>query len=213
MTQTKSTTTEDTLSLSIEETYRRLPALNLIKDDDIRSEVARLSAGAPKYFWVVSAASPTSEYHHPVCRNKHGLWAHTLMLLAPLCRLASSYQAQGRISNKEFDYAIAAAILHDQRKRGYQDNPQKSSTADHDLQMAKVIKEESSLPHAIADAVATHMGPTEWGYEGPEPQTDLQDLVHEADMLASTKNADLKIPGPVPRELSERGLEEGSFHS
>lgn len=198
-------------TLDEDEVYRRLPALNLIVDDEIEAEVARLSADAPAYFWQVPAARPTSDYHHPICRESHGLWAHTLMLLAPLCRYEESLRAQGRISIEERDCAIAAAILHDQRKRGPHGSTEGSSVHDHDLQMARVIKEESDLPQEVADAVASHMGPEEWGYAGPEPKTDLQDLVHMADMQASTANADLNVPGPVPEELAELGLEEGDF--
>lgn len=193
-------------ALPVEEVERRLPALELIVDDEIRAETARLSANAPTYFWRVPAASPTSDYHHPLCRERHGLWAHTLMLLAPLCRLEESYRAQDRLSIEERDYAIAAAILHDQRKRGPHGSIEGSSLSDHDLRMADVI-EESALPQPIADAVATHMGPSEWGYAGPEPTTDLQDLVHTADMIASTATIDPRVPEPVPEELADLGVE------
>lgn len=198
-------------TLDEEEVFRRLPALDLIFDGDIKNEVARLSANAPTYFWRAPAARPTSDYHHPICRERHGLWAHTLMLLAPLCRLEETYREQGLTAGEERDYAIAAAILHDQRKRGPHGSVEGSAVHDHDLQMARVIEEESDLPQPIADAVASHMGPEEWGYAGPEPETPLQHLVHNADMLASTANADLHVPGPVPEELQEQGLEEGSY--
>lgn len=193
------------------EVNRRLPAINLINDSDIAAEVTRLTAEAPAYFWRVPAASPQSDYHHPICREDHGLWAHTLMLMAPLCRYAESLLAQDRLSLEERDYALAAAILHDQRKRGPHGSTNGSAVKDHDLRMAHVIRKESDLPYAVAKAVASHMGPEEWGYEGPEPESDLQDLVHTADMLASTSNLDAHVPGPVPTELQELGLEAGEY--
>lgn len=192
-------------TLSEDEVKRRLPAVTRICDKSIRSEVIRLSSEAPAYFWNVPAASPTSDYHHPVCREHHGLWAHTLMLIEPLCRLEESYRAQGRLADEERDYAIAAALLHDQRKRGPHGTDETSSTSDHDVEMARVIEEESELPQPVADAVASHMGP--W-YDGPEPETPLQDLVHTADMMASTATVTPTIPSPIPEELAELGLEE-----
>jgi len=63
----------------------------------------------------------------------------------------------------------------------------------------------------VAQTVATHMGAEEWGYRGPEPATELQDLVHTADMLASTPHLDPKIPAPIPEELADLGLEEADL--
>ena len=198
-------------TLSDEEVSRRLPALDLIVDDDVREETARLSASAPAYFWRAPAANPQSDYHHPLCREDHGLWAHTLMLLAPLSRYEESLRAQDRLTLEQRDYAISAAILHDQRKRGPHGTTGGSSTSDHAVVMADVIREESALPNAVAGAVECHMGPEEWGYDGAEPANDLADLVHMADMLASTANADLHVPGPVPEELRDLGLQEGDY--
>lgn len=192
-------------TLPEDEVKRRLPGIGRIVDKEIRSEVIRLSQNAPAYFWNVPAASPTSDYHHPVCREYHGLWAHTLMLIEPLCRLAESHVEQGRITEEERDYALAAAYLHDQRKRGPHGTQETSSTSNHDINMAQAIAHESDLPEEVEDAVASHMGA--W-YDGPEPETPLQQLVHDADMLASSPNVTPKVPAPIPEELEEMGLEE-----
>lgn len=186
----------DPKRLDIDNVYRRLPALTMIDDMDIRNETARLSARAPPYFWEVPAS--TSEYHHPACREPHGLWAHTLMVVTALARLEASYREQDRLGDTDRDHALAAAILHDQRKRGPAGTSQTSAARDHDLQMARVIERESDLPQPVADAVATHMGP--W-YAGPTPHTDLQDLVHTADMVASTATVTPGLPAPIPDEL------------
>lgn len=200
-------------TLSEDEVRRRLPAVNRIADRDIRDEVISLSRDAPAYFWMAPAASPMSDYHHPMCREMHGLWAHTLMLVPVIERLSETLIAQTSTDFETYhrDYALAAALLHDQRKRGPHGTRERSAVPEHDELMASVIREESDLPDALAQAVATHMGAEEWGYNGPEPATELQNLVHTADMLASTANADLRVPGPVPEELEELGLEEGDF--
>ena len=191
----------DDRTITVEEAFRRMPTLELIDDDRIKVVTARLTAEAPEYFWTAPAAG--SKFHHPACREHHGLWAHTLMLSTVIERLAPSYVGQGRLDESDVDLAHAAAILHDQRKRGPPEDPQGSSTSDHDLQMARVVR-ESPLPGAVADAIETHMGA--W-YDGPEPETDLQDLVHTADMVASTATISPAIQGPVPEELADLGLE------
>lgn len=182
--------------LGVEEAHRRMPTLRLIDDDRLREQTARLTADAPDYYWSVPASS--SGFHHPACRGLHGLWVHTLMLSTVIDRLADSYVEQGRLTREEIDYAHAAAVLHDQRKNGPPENPHDKSVTDHDELMAAVVH-DSDLPDAVADAVNSHMGP--W-YSGPEPKTDLDDLVHTADMVASTSTITPAIQGPIPDELA-----------
>lgn len=192
-------------ALATDEVIRRVPTLNLIDDDRIRAVTARLTAEAPDYFWEVPASS--SNYHHPACRKEGGLWAHTLMLSTVIERHADSRVALGRIAEHEVDYAHAAAILHDQRKRGRADNPQDGATADHDMAMAKVVI-DSPLPDEIANAVAAHMGPEQFGYAGPEPETGLERFVHDVDMAASAFSITPGIQGTIPDELAHLDLQE-----
>lgn len=193
-------------TLGEDEVARRMPALDLIADKEIRAETAQLTANAPAYFWRAPASS--SKYHHPVCREDHGLWTHTLMTVTAVCRLEESYREQDRLPLAGHDHAIAAAILHDQRKHGPHGTTRGKATTDHAPAMAEAIAEESDLPDAVADAVRTHMGP--W-YDDNEPDGPLQDLLHTADMMASTANATLKVPGPVPEELADLGVEEAKL--
>lgn len=189
------------MPLEPDEVYRRMPTLDLIDDGDVRHVTASLTARAPEYFWRVPAS--TSGYHHPACNGDRGLWAHTLMLSTVIDRLSDTYVGQGRLTEYDVDLAHAAAILHDQRKNGDPERPSKKSTSDHDLRMAAVVR-ESDLPDVVADAIATHMGA--W-YDGPVPETDLQDLVHTADMVSSTSTITPKVQGPIPEELSHCRLE------
>lgn len=186
------------MTLDRDEVYRRIPALNLILDEDIRHITAQLTAQAPDYFWRVPAS--TSGFHHPLCRGEHGLWAHTLMVSTGVERLADSYEARFGIDP---DHARAAAILHDQRKNGDPDNPSEKSVGDHDLRMGEVVR-NSGLPDTVATAVDEHMGA--W-YDGPEPSEPLSELVHNADMMASTATATIAVPKPVPEELRQLGVD------
>jgi hypothetical protein len=195
--------TASSAALDLEEVTRRVPTLRLVEDADVREETARLTAAAPRYFWEVPAS--TSGYHHPLCREERGLWVHTLMLSTVVEELGASLVELGRLERDDLDLAHAAAVLHDQRKNGDPSDPSTSSVSDHDLRMGRVVREESDLPERVAEAVESHMGP--W-YDGPHPETPLEDLVHTADMVASTETVTPGVQGPLPEELAGRGLEE-----
>jgi phosphatidylethanolamine-binding protein (PEBP) family uncharacterized protein len=127
------------------------------------------------------------------------LWVHTLMVAEAVDTFAWTYTDRDAVTNTELDYALAAAILHDQRKNGSHEDPEDTSASDHDLQMASVIRQDSELPDAVANAVARHMGPS---YDGPVPGFgDVSDLVHMADYTASRSNFEVSLSLPVPDEL------------
>jgi hypothetical protein len=66
----------------------------------------------------------------------------------------------------------------------------------HDVLAAQWIKTHTELPTAVADAVEAYAGP--W-YQGPEPTTELQRLVHDADMAASTPNGTWGVYQPAEK--------------
>ena len=195
--------------LSIDEAERRMPTLALIDDDRIRETTRQLVREAPAYFWRVPASS--SGYHHPACRGERGLWAHTLMLSTVIERLAPTYvqQVTKAFSEIDVDRAHAAAIVHDMRKNGDPGDPTEKSTSDHDIRMAEVVRTADwhtpGTELMISNAVASHMGA--W-YDGPEPTADHEQLVHTADMVASTATITVGVQGPIPEELADLGLEE-----
>lgn len=176
-----------------------LPPIKLIEDSKTHREVWELVENhAPAYFWTAPAAS-TYNHHNPYCCGERGLWIHTLMVATAYERLVDSYVCQDLITEREADLGRAAVLLHDLRKYGDGYDETDTAAKDHDLQAAELIREESILDDRVADAVATHMGP--W-YDGPDPETPLQQLVHQADMAASTKNGTFGIYQP-PNEIRE----------
>jgi hypothetical protein len=183
--------------LSVAETCRRLPSIDLIQDDDIRSEVIDLSRFAPEYFWQRPGSK--AGYHNP---DRHGLWAHTLKLSTIVERLAESRVRQTYLRPEDVDKVHAAAVLHDQRKEGDEAGETRS---DHDLVMGEVIREESSLSDAVARAVEEHMGP--W-YDGPTPSSEISRLLHDADMIAATQEIDVRVVAPAPEEILAAGYGE-----
>lgn len=177
---------------------RRLPVIELINDDVLRQRVTDIAAeNVPDYFWEAPAASSYA-HHNPYCCSERGLWVHTLMVYTAYERLVDSYVEQELISDFEADIGRAAVILHDMRK--YDDSHWDGKSADwnHDIIMADIIR-NYNVDERVADAVASHMGP--W-YNGPSPETPLQRLVHNADMMGATKNGTLGIY-KKPDEITE----------
>lgn len=181
--------------LSRAEAKRRMPTLRLIDDDELRHDVAGLTRFAPAYFWTRPGS--TAGYHNA---HEHGLWAHTLKLSTVIERLADSYVERGLIRDADVDRAHAAAILHDQRKEGRAGD---GTASDHDLQMATGVRQHVG-DEIVARCVASHMGA--W-YDGPDPQSPLEELVHVADMVASDDNCICKLQEPIPEELQRLGFE------
>ena len=186
--------------LSPAEARRRMPSLDLIENDAIRSETAHLTRYAPDYFWIRPGS--TAGYHNA---HEHGLWAHTLKLSTVIERLADSYIGRGLLRPDDVDRAHAVGVLHDQRKAG---ESGEETFSDHDIQMGGVVRQESELGETVARAIESHMGA--WG-DGPDPSSTLDELVHVADMVASDDNAEISLPGPVPRELEAHGYEEADL--
>lgn len=188
------------------ETLQRLPELTLIEDSHIRNETIDIIQNhCPDYFWDVPAATRYG-YHHPACCDVHGLWIHTKMVFTVFERQAESPYTQGLMTSEELDYGRSATLLHDMRKHGRHHQQGQSAEKDHDLQMAEIIREHSDLPDEVADAVSTHMGPKEWGYEGPEPDPTnslLNYMVHMADMAGASKNITPGIYEPHPEIRSK----------
>lgn len=187
---------------ALDDVERRVPTLRLIVDADLRDEVARVTAGAPRYFWEAPATT-SDEYHNPACRGHRGLWVHTLMLSTAIETLADSREQLDDLDRRDLDTAHAAAILHDQRKLGAPERrgePSDTALTDHDLRMADYLTATADVPKRVVDAVASHMGP--W-YDGPAPVHPVSRLVHDADMIASSAAVTPAIQGPLPRELAD----------
>lgn len=191
--------------LDLDEVRRRVPTLELIENEEIRSSVEAITARAPEYFWRVPAS--TSGFHHPLCRVERGLWRHMLMLSTVIEHLSDSLLELGQIDPIEVDHAHGAAILHDQQKKGVPER--ETSVSNHDILMQNEVYYSGEIPSKhrkpIADAIGSHMGP--W-YDGPEPETPLEQLVHTADMISATETITPGIQGPIPDEIQHPELEE-----
>lgn len=196
---------EPTPNLSADEVIRRLPEVRLIEDNKLRALTIDALRYAPDYFWK-EAASTSGKYHHPHARGECGLWIHTKMAIPMFMRLAPSWVAQGKLTEKERDMALSALLLHDMFKQGLPenrdpDNPDDCHTSgDHDVVAAEWFAEHTNLPEEVIGAVKAHNGPEEWG-EGPAPQSDVEQIVHTCDMLASDPNNPVSVWKPTEEIL------------
>lgn len=177
-----------------EEVERRLPEVGLIEDEEIREQtISAIGRGVPDYFWDVPATS-SGRYHNPFSRRKHGLWIHTKMVFTVYERQVRSFVEMGLITETEEDLGRAAVLLHDALKYGHSYEDGDSTVTNHDNLMGHWVRHNTELPNEVARCIECHNG--SW-YDGPTPETDLEQLVHECDMAASTKNITVGVWKPA----------------
>jgi hypothetical protein len=178
-------------NLSADEVYDRLPEVRCIDDDTLRSEtIEAIARGTPDYFWEVEA-SASKRYHHPFARQTHGLWIHVKMVFTAFERIVDSYTQRDELTDYEADCCRAAILLHDMFKRGVE--AENSTVGNHDILAATWLRLHTDLPREVYRAVEAHSGP--W-YQGDEPETTVEELVHVADMIASTSNISCGVYEP-----------------
>jgi hypothetical protein len=183
-----------------EEIERRLPEVTLIEDPELREQtISALGRGVPDYFWEVPATG-SGKYHNIYSRRKYGLWVHVKMVFTVYERIVRSEIEQGNITKQEADMGRAAILLHDMLKYGHAYESGDSTVPNHDKLAGHWLAHNSELPQPVIDAVKAHNGP--W-YDGPEPSSKLDQLVHHCDMVASTKNVTCGLYEPAQEITSK----------
>lgn len=171
--------------------------LALIKSETLRKVVYDYMSDAdyvPDYFWT-DGASASGKFHPKFSHGIGGLVRHTkavVMFAEELLRM-SSY-AYMREEYK--DYVIAACIIHDTVKYGWDKEIDKSQYADHADNAAKSFEEycknyTNYTPHyLLLQAVRSHMG--QWSTDREDrPFTSVDRCVHMADYMASRNFIDI----------------------
>lgn len=178
--------------------------LELIHDKHIRETTGKILCHMPAWF-MKEGASSTGKYHPKYAQGEGGLYRHTCAAVKIFADIIELEQ------NKDVYYcrdeAIAALILHDMCKYGYEDTPTKYTQFKHplivrewlehlQLQDADIV--DTNYINAICHLVESHMG--QWNtsnYEPnivlPKPEHKPQQLVHLADYLASRKYLEVKF--------------------
>ena len=192
-------------SLTVDELERRLPEIDLIGDEQIAADTARVFLQwCPDYFWEKRASK---NHHAPDERGEYGNWLHTKRVFLEYNTVARSWTEQQLITAREYHCGQAACLLHDMMRYGWPSENNSYSVNNHDRIMAEIIRQRSALPEPVAAACDSHMG--SWG-EGPLPQSNLEQLVHTADMVASADYNDIGVFMPS-KELKELGVTEVDF--
>jgi len=170
---------------SAEEVYERLPEIDAIYDEELRSQtVTFFLKCCPDYFWE-EPASATGKYHPPDESGKHGTWLHTKRVFATYANLSESFAEMQLITEEERNQGKAAALIHDTFNYGWPSSNRDMTTSEHDVIAASVVNYLTDLPREICHLVHSHMGP--WG-EGKTPETKNELLFHMSDMASADRN-------------------------
>ena len=189
------------------------PILNTFENDDIKDFATEILNNLPSYIWEVGASS-TGKYHPAYTLGVLGLMKHQVAV----CRFINFFfeleQYKNRFDSRQRDLLRLAALTHDGRKSGSQEDYEKSKYTkfEHPLLMAKVYmsyKDKNFLPEEelkyIAVAITKHMG--QWNTDNrsqfalPKPSDEASELLHLADYLASRKCLNMSFDDYViPKE-------------
>lgn len=170
--------------------------IGAIHNKKLANAVAKfLDEKVPEYFYEV-AASSTGKYHPWYSLGYGGLVRHTKAAVLIAVDLLSLEQ------NKHLpaDNIIAALILHDTFKHGYDDKGHTEFI--HPLTSAyelDIFAYEVDLPelHDVSDLISSHMG--QWNTskydtrELPKPSSEASTFVHMCDYLASRKYLTVEV--------------------
>lgn len=172
--------------------------LNLIKDEELREIVSDyMEERVPDYFYKIGASS-SGKYHPKFSQGDGGLVRHTkavVMFVEELLRM-SSY---AYMKEEYKDYVIAACIVHDTCKYGFEKEIDTSYYKDHASNASYSFNmfclECNYYPsELLLNAIKSHMG--QWSTNKEDrPFTSIDRCVHMADYMASRKFID--IPGLV----------------
>ena len=170
--------------------------LNLIKDWELREIVsAYMEERVPDYFYEIGASS-SGKYHPAFSQGVGGLVRHTkavVMFAEELLRM-SSY---AYMKEEYKDYVIAACIVHDTIKYGFDKEINTSDYRSHASNASYAFRQFcldcDYVPHfLLLNAISSHMG--QWSTDKEDrPFTSVDRCVHMADYMASRSFID--IPG------------------
>lgn len=168
--------------------------LALIADEELAKMISLfLEERVPSYFWT-DGASSSGKYHPQFSQGKGGLVRHTkaVVLFAEELLRMSSYSFM-REDHK--DFVIAACILHDTIKYGFNDNIDKAEYKNHAKNAAYAFRmfclEHDYQPSEyLLGAIRSHMG--QWSTDKDDkPFTPIDRCVHMADYMASRSFIDI----------------------
>lgn len=180
------------------------PVLDTFENQDIKEFAIVLLDNLPEYIWHVGASS-TGKYHPSYSLGSGGLMRHQMAVVRFLNFFFELEQYSSKIDSRERDLMRVAALIHDGRKSGSQEDYEKSKYTkfNHPILMADVIRSYDGqyLNHKeiefIANIISKHMGQfntdKKTGTTLPQPDDSYSELVHLADYLASRKSLTMEF--------------------
>lgn len=185
--------------------------LNLINDTNIAKHVSKILGDVPDVFFTAPASS-TGKHHPEKARMVGGLVWHTKVAVRIGYDIINS---DTLISTEEklllSDVVVASLILHDTYKYGI-DGKSELTLEEHPRIAFNVVRKYSTNPairlservklEYIAKCIYCHMGQWNIPKENPRdilptPNTKLQMIVHQADMLSSRLHVYWNISVPA----------------
>lgn len=184
------------------------PILDTFENNDIKEFAIMLLDNLPEYIWRVGASS-TGKYHPQYSLGDGGLMRHQVAVVRFLNFFLELEQYNNRINSRQRDLMRVAALVHDGRKSGSQEDYEKSKYTkfNHPILMADVIRSYDGryLNHEelefIAEIISSHMG--QWSTDKksnitlPKPNNQYSEFVHLADYLASRKCLTMEFENDV----------------
>ena len=172
------------------------PILNTFENEDVRLFTVEILNELPSYIWEVGASS-TGKYHPAYTLGVLGLMKHQIAVVRFINFFFELEQYKNRFTSRQRDLLRLAALTHDGRKSGSQEDYEKSKYTkfEHPLLMAKVYlsyKDKGFLSEEeLKSTITKHMG--QWNTDKrssitlPKPSDEASELLHLADYLASRK--------------------------
>lgn len=184
------------------------PELELIEDALIREWVIRTLEIVPEEFYKVPA-SRTGKYHPTCSLGEGGLVVHVKRVVYVCYRLSGGWNIKGR----DRDIALAACILHDIAKAGfnscYQDYENHPINAEKYFAKSVWPEVGDNTYELIRDAVKYHMGCwTPKSIAKPLGKySAIQLLVYTSDYIAATKLFETPVDKKdCPKEIYKQCL-------
>lgn len=185
--------------------------IRLIGNPGIQEFVEKLLNSAPDYFWKPEfGASSSGKYHIDKEGKVESLIDHTRRVVYMVYLLINNPVFPEEVINEDDkDCLIAACILHDCVKRGFDLSDLEHTKFEHPLFVRKLAKsvltyDQYSMPYVekILKMVEAHSGMwnTRSGIETklPAPSNFVEIVCHLADYLASRRGVFIDPPSPYP---------------
>lgn len=178
-------------------------AIATFENDDIRKFASKCTEKVDPWFWIAPAAS--SGMHHPVTSlGEGGLSRHVVSVVRFLNYILEPESINCQFNSRERDLMRLAALFHDIKKSGNQEDYEKNKSTkfDHPLLAAEFIRSmnDGDLPEdeieLCAKIIETHMGQFNTSAKSsitlPKPENKYQILVHVCDYISSRKDIEVR---------------------